>query len=337
MEEDKLCAFDIKAILEMLDKVGNTKEDSSSSQDKQIRLFFLGSNSPNGLFFEGNLDNSVKTKIIENIIDFFNLKDLPNYPQVPYDFKGKSNDNTVEVLELDNLPDLKLMIDTAKTESTTDLTNLKFSNIKSIMIILNCDEKELVLLSKLKLNMFLEETRDGGFLSVKKDIIKTADLSEKYIMTPTFYDICVFDDTILLPTHSTTTLNSVIALKSFYQVAINESVALVEESQLISNFEDFNIAVEARKHDKVLQNHFARLNSTKRNKFEALKKQYVEQKKIFLENFKILKSESLISLELDDNGKFIFDATNDAQLIQILTVLMDAYAKTYMLHEVTEQ
>lgn len=330
MEENKKNEFDINSVLDMIDRVSN-------SECNEIRLFFLSSNKPTGLFFEGNLDSHVKEKVLENVLDFFNLSDLPHYPQVSYDFKGKSKDDTIEIMDLITLPDLNTMIDKAKTEATTDLTNLKFSKIKSVMIIVKSNENELILLSKLKSSMFLEETKDGGFLKVKKDIIRTTDLSEKYIMTPTYYDICVYDDVILFPTHSITTLNAIIALESFYQVAINESINLVEESQLISNFEDFRTAVEDQRNNRVLQNQFARLNSTKKEKVQALKKQYSEQKTTFLENFNTLKKDSNISLELDHEGKIVFDTTNAKQVIQILTVLMDAYAKTYMLHEVTEQ
>lgn len=322
--------FDIKSVLEMLSQV-------SSTENNQIRLFFLSSNKPTGIFFEGNLDVSVKDKLLENVLDFFNITDLPNSSQVLYDFKGKSNDDTIEILNIVNLPDLKTMINNAKSESTKDLTNLQFSKIKSIMIIIKSNQKELILLAKLKSSMFLEEATNGGLFTVKKDIIKTTVLSEKYIMTPMYYDICIYDDVVLLPTHSTTILNSIIALESFYQVAINEAVNLVEESELISNFEDFKIAVESQKSNKVLQKQFARLNSTKKIKFEALKKQYSEQKTIFVENFYILKEESQISIELDKDDKLIFDIKDRNQLIQILTLLMDAYSKTYMLHEITEQ
>lgn len=308
-----------------------------SGEFLNINLYFLMSNSIDGYFYKATLDenNGVENRLIGNIGEFFDNPSINFKNQKLYDFKGKSDDETVEYLNIEDIPILQELLDKA-IQGSTDLSSMDFTKIQSFLVELKFTEDSILyLFSVVKQNSFFN-VKKSFFMSIEDDSLVIAKLPKKLITVPTFFDICVFNGVVLFLSHSSTVLNKIVNLDIFYNQVIDESLNMIKEFNLIENFSDFQQVVGEKKDNMILKKKFARLQSSKKKQFDELKILYKEEIETFKENFNTAKSEVNLELELNSSNQIVIDKNNDQQIISLLNLLIDAYGKTFMLGNITE-
>lgn len=304
-------------------------------ENQAINLYFLMSNNTNGYSYRATLSKDAQKNLIENVVAFFDTSNIKFDNQVVYDFKGKSDDNTIEYLEKQYIPIFDELIANG-IQGTSDLKMMNFKKIKSFLIEIQFSEdNHLYLLSAFKKNSFLD-VKKAGLFSISDDYIDTAKIPEKLISIPESFDICIYDGIVLFVSHSSELLNKIVSLESFYSQAIAYSLDMVEEMNLIEDFSGFRDIALKKKNDAVITKKFARLYSSKKEQFKNLKTLYESNIEKFKKNFDSLKVGVGFNLELNDDNKIKIDLADDSQVIALLNLLIDAYGKTFMLEEITE-
>lgn len=302
----------------------------------ELRLYFLMSNRENGYIYKASLTDSAKRNLLENVGAFFDTSNIKFENQEIYDFKGKADDNTVEHLDITTLPIISDII-ASTTEATSDLKMMNFTKIKSflieIMLQVNSEKKSLYLFSASKSNSFLDIKKSGLF-ELDDNSIDIAKIPEKLITIPEYFDICVYDDIILFLTHSTSLLNKIVSLDKFYDKAINSSLDLIESMDLIEDFERFKSIALEKKDNAIIKSKFASMYASKSIQFENLSSLYESNVTKFKKNFEQMRVEVGFKLEFNNNNKIELDVSDGSQVISLLNLLIDAYAKTFMLEKV---
>ncbi len=307
--------------------------DVGDNQD--INLYFLMSNDTTGYSYRATLSEEAQKSLVENVVAFFDTSKTEFENQVLYDFKGKADDNTIEYLEKQKIPIISELI-TNGTSGTSDLKMMNFKKVKSFLIEIQFSEDNyLYLLSACKKNSFLD-IKKTKFFSLNDDYLDTAKIPEKFVVIPEYFDICIYNDIVLFVSHSSDLLNKIVNLENFYNEAVDYSLKIMEEMDLIQDFSKFRDIAMEKIDDTVIKKKFARLYSSKREQFEDLKNLYKSNFDKFKQNFDSLKAGVGFDLELNKDNKIQVDVTDDSQVIALLNLLIDAYGQTFMLEEITE-
>ncbi|CAD5896400.1 Kiwa anti-phage protein KwaB-like domain-containing protein [Carnobacterium maltaromaticum] len=300
-----------------------------------IKMYFQTSNNIQTTIYEGNLEESASKILFENIIDFFNIQPIPFDNQKTYDFKGKKEDASIEILNLEDFEIMNSIIQHT-TRATQDLTNLDFKKITSYIINLEFEDGEsLYLFTAFQKGMYLDLNKKK-FFKLDGDSLKEAILENNLISIPKTFDICVYKNTVFFNNHSQQVLNKIIDFNVFYNSTIDKTISLIKDANIFSDINAFQIAIESKKDNKIIQNKLARLYVTKKDSFTELTKMHSDQVGKFRENFYKLKEETNLTFSLDENNKIKIDTNNNEELLSLLSFLIDAYGKTFMLGNITE-